>query len=243
MADQLADHDELRYGTLNRDYVATWGSASKTEPMWALNLMHYREKADYRDGRDVDITGWEADNLYAPIEPLMSVGAEIAIVAIVVDQPAGGDVRWDRVAIVKYPYRNALAEMDAMPEFQAQHVHKDAGMERTIVAATFPQVDTIDTDVAGSATHKSQLLLQFVGSADAPAVSLDGIAPLATFDCEGVIIGDGRTWAEARWSLVESASAEDISAAVAELTTDGDQYVVLLKPQFGDFVKLVADSA
>jgi hypothetical protein len=243
MTDRVGDHEELRYGTLNRDYVATWSEASKTEPMWALNLMHYREKADYRDGREVDITGWEADNLYSPIEPLMMVGADIALVAIVVDQPAGSDVRWDRVAIVKYPYRNALAEMDSLPEFQAQHVHKDAGMARTIVAATFPQASTIDTDVAGSATHKSQLLLQFVTSADAPAVSLDGVAPLATFDCEGVIIGDGRTWAQARWSLVESATAEDISAAVAGLTVEGDQYVVLLKPQFGDFVKLVAASA
>jgi hypothetical protein len=242
MSELPIEHEELRYGTLNRDYVATWDSASKTEPMWALNLMHYREKADYRDGREVDITGWEADNLYAPIEPLMLVGAEIAIVGIVVDQPAGDDVRWDRVAIVKYPYRNALAEMDAMPEFQAKHVHKDAGMERTIVAATFPQTDTIDTDVAGSATHKSQLLLQFVASADAPPVSLDGVAPLATFDCEGVIIGDGRTWAEARWSLVENASPEDIRAAVTATEVDADQYVVLLKPQFGDFIHLVADA-
>jgi hypothetical protein len=209
--------------------------------MWALNLMNYREKADYRDGRDVDITGWEADNLYAPIEPLMLVGAEIAIVAIVVDQVAGDDVRWDRIAIVKYPYRNALAEMDAMPEFQAQHVHKDAGMERTIVAATFPQPASIDVDMAGSATHKSELLLQFVAAADNPPVSAEGIAPLATFDCEGVIIGDGRTWAEARWSVVGGASNEDIAAAVQQ--SDTDQYVVVLKPQFGDFLRLLADSA
>jgi hypothetical protein len=241
MTDAVADHEELRYGTLNRDYISTWATASKSEPMWALNLMKYREKADYRDGRDVDITGWEADNLYAPIEPLMLVGAEIAIVAIVVDQPGGDDVRWDRVAIVKYPYRNALAEMDAMPEFQAQHVHKDAGMQRTIVAATFPRSATVDVDVAGSATHKSQLVLQFVASADTPPIVLEGVAPLATFDCEGVIIGDGRTWAEARWSVLEGASNEDITAAVR--ASDGDQYVVVLKPQFGDFLRLLADSA
>ena len=149
-------------------------------------------------------------------------------------------MRWDRIALVRYPYRAALAEMDATPEFQAQHVHKDAGMERTIVAATFPQPTSVDAALAGATADSAQLLLQFVGSADAPSIELDGVTPLATFDCEGVIIGDGRTWAEARWSVVESASAEDVSAAVTSADVDSDQYVVLLKPQFGDLLKLLA---
>jgi hypothetical protein len=241
MSDAPIHHEQPRYGSINLDYIATWQTASATEPMWALNLMHYRDKADYRDGRDVDITGWEADNLYSPIEPLAMVGASIALVAIVVDQPAGEDVRWDRVALVKYPYRNALAEMDAMPEFQAQHVHKDAGMARTIVAATFPQAASIDASLATSTPDSAELLLQFVASADAPAIDADGVVPLATFDCEGVIIGDGRTWAEARWSVVAGASAEDLRAAVEKASVDGDHYVTLLKPQFGDFLGLLAD--
>lgn len=243
MTDAPINHEPPRYGTINLDYIAGWFSASKTEPMWALNLMKYREKADYRDGREVDITGWEADNLYSPIEPLAMVGAAIALVAIVVDQPAGDDVRWDRVALVKYPYRAALAEMDAMPQFQAQHVHKDAGMERTIVAATFPRTATIDTSLAAATADSAQLMLQFVASADAPEIEADGVEALARFDCENVIIGDGRAWAEARWSVVGKATDDDIRAAVEKTSVEGDQYVVLLKPQFGDFLRLVAASA
>lgn len=38
--------------------------------------MGHREKADYTDGRDSDISGKEADDLYAPIGPLKAIGAE-----------------------------------------------------------------------------------------------------------------------------------------------------------------------
>jgi hypothetical protein len=237
----MADRPQPRYGTLNLDYVATWRDAPTDEPMWALNLMHYREKADYLDGRDDDITGWEADNRYSPIEPIMRIGGSLALVAIVVDQPTGDDVRWDRIAIVKYPYRSALAEMDATPEFQAAHVHKDAGMARTICAATFPQPDTINRaaiDVPDAG--QTQLVMQVVADAATPSLDIDGAVPVATFDVEGVVIGDGRTWAEARWWLLPSGSVEALQAAAAAATSESDQYVTLLKPQFGDFLELLA---
>ncbi|HVS68485.1 MAG TPA: hypothetical protein VHE56_08045, partial [Mycobacteriales bacterium] len=97
----MAEVHAPRYGTINMPYIATWPTKPMDEPMWALNLMHYREKAEYADGRETDLTGWEADNLYSPLGPLAAIGAELVIVAIVVDQPAGEDYKWDRVAIVR----------------------------------------------------------------------------------------------------------------------------------------------
>ena len=132
-----------RYGTINMPYIATWPSKPMDEPMWALNLMHYRTKAEYADGRETDLTGWEADNLYSPLGPLAAIGAELVIVAIVVDQPAGSDYRWDRVAIVRYPNRQALADMNMTPEFQEAHIHKDAGMKFTIVSGCGKVADRI----------------------------------------------------------------------------------------------------
>ncbi len=238
---EMAHRPQPRYGTMDLDYIATWADASRDEPMWALNLMHYREKADYPDGRESDLSGWEADNLYSPIEPIAKIGGSLAIVAIVVDQPVGASPRWDRVAVVKYPYRNALAEMNATPEFQDAHIHKDAGMASTICAATFPQPDSINRavlDVADAA--KSHLVLQVVTDPGTPALAIDGAVPLAIFDVEGVVIGDGRPWAEARWWLLPSASADTVREAAAAVSSTDDQYVTLLKPQFGDFVELVA---
>ena len=59
-----------RYATLNKDYAAEMFSISPEDdgPVWMVNLMKYRENADYGDSRKSIITGKEADNLYAPEE-------------------------------------------------------------------------------------------------------------------------------------------------------------------------------
>jgi hypothetical protein len=233
-----------RYGTLNLPYIASWQDKPMDEPMWALNLMHYREKADYADGRQTDLTGWEADNQYSPLGPLAAVGAELVIVAIVVDQPAGTDYKWDRAAIVRYPNRQALVEMSLTPEFQEAHAHKDAGMKFTIVAASFPQPDTIDRGLVDSDTSpESHLLLQVVADAEAPEVEIPGARRIGTFTIEDVFIGDDRKWAEARWDLLPAtATAEDVRAATEASASEADRYVLLLKPQLGDFMRAVANS-
>lgn len=233
-----------RYGTINMPYIATWPTTPMDEPMWALNLMHYREKADYADGRETNLTGWEADNLYSPLGPLAAIGAELVIVAIVVDQPAGDDYKWDRVAIVRYPNRQALADMNLTPEFQEAHVHKDAGMKFTIVAATFPRPDTVDRSfVDTDTTHEQLMLLQVVADADAPEVEIPGATRIGTFDFEDNVIGDERKWAAARWDLLPTTtSAEAIREATVAAATDGDRYVLALKPQLGDFLRAVAKS-
>jgi hypothetical protein len=233
-----------RYGTINLPYIATWKDLPQDEPMWALNLMHYRTKAEYADGRETDLTGWEADNLYSPLGPLAAIGAELVIVAIVVDQPAGTDYKRDRVAIVRYPNRLAVADMNLTPEFLEAHVHTDAGMKFTIVSATFPQPETIDRSLIDTdTTYEQQMLLQVVADADAPEVAIPGATRIATFTVEDNVIGDDRKWAEARWDLVPATvSAEKVQAATAAAGTDGDRYVLLLKPQLGDFLRAVAKS-
>ena len=233
-----------RYGTINMPYIATWPSKPMDEPMWALNLMHYRPKAEYADGRETDLTGWEADNLYSPLGPLQAIGAELVIVAIVVDQPAGTDYKWDRVAIVRYPNRQALADMNMTPEFQEAHVHKDAGMKFTIVSATFPQPETVDRSLIDmDTTYEQLMLLQVVADSDAPEVAIPGAIRIGTFAVEDNVIGDERKWAEARWDLLPSdTTAEAIQEATAAAATDSDRYVLTLKPQLGDFLRAVANS-
>lgn len=223
--------DPPRYGTINVEYVATWGQVPDDEPMWALNLMHYRDRADYRDGRDDDISGQEADDRYAPIGPLATVGARLVLVAPVVEQLDGGDVRWDRIAIVRYPNRHAMLEMEALPEFQAAHVHKDAGMAATIVAATYPRMGTI----GATRSPESLLLLQISAAADAPDVATAGCRRLADFDVDGVIIGDGRRWAVARWDTLPASEVDAVRRSVAEQPATTDRYVIVMQPFIDEF--------
>ena len=112
------------YGTLNDSYIATWFEREDPGgPLWALNLMNYREVAEYADGRETSLSGIEADNAYAPIEELKAVGARIILLAPVVHQLVGDDTTWDRVAIAQYPYRLAMVELDMRKDFKETHKH------------------------------------------------------------------------------------------------------------------------
>ena len=74
-----------RYGTVDRDYGMRLATTPPNEdgPVWMVNLMKYREVADYADGRESAISGREADDLYTPRESLAAVGAVSAVRGLV----------------------------------------------------------------------------------------------------------------------------------------------------------------
>lgn len=136
----MAEQSPYRYGTPNWEMLGRWLElpASDDGPFFALNLMKYRERADYGDGDGPDISGREADDAYTPVGPLAAIGAVIAFAGDVVEQESGRP-RWDRVGIVRYPSRAAFFEMQRRDDFKAKHVHKEAGMEFTIVMSCLPE--------------------------------------------------------------------------------------------------------
>ena len=128
-----------RYAQVNSEYGAVLATTPPDEdgPVWMVNLMRYRDRADYADGRATDLTGREADDAYAPIDELAAVGAEIVFVGDVETQLLG-EPQWDRVAVVKYPTRRSFFELQSVPGFAEKHAHKDAGMEQTIIIGCRP---------------------------------------------------------------------------------------------------------
>ena len=141
----MSDSSRPRYGTIDRDYAIRLAGTPPDEdgPVWMVNLMKYREVADYDDGRDEPISGREADELYTPLEALAGVGAEIVFVADVEEQFLGDSPRWDRIAVVKYPMRRSFIDMQSRPDFREKHVHKDAGMQETFVIGCQPMASPI----------------------------------------------------------------------------------------------------
>ena len=91
-----------------------------------------RDKAEYKDGRDTNLSGEEAYALYAMevINYVEKYGGEF-IFAGKVSRLMLGEVEdlWDAVAIAKYPNRKAMLDMTMDPEYQKIHVHRDAGLE------------------------------------------------------------------------------------------------------------------
>jgi hypothetical protein len=226
----------------NRDYVAGWFSLEDDGPMWALNLMKYRAVADYTDGRDEQISGQEADDRYSPIGPLKAIGGRVLLLAPVVHQLRGDDTRWDRFALAQYPRRRSLPEMNQREDFKQLHVHKDAGMDRTYVLATFPREGQPAPDPSLSAAGDDDrlLLVQVVGDAGADdlAAGLDA-ARIGVWDIEGWIVGDGREFAEWRVDVISRATADALAARGT--VHDDTGYAVIVDPQLDHLAHSLSD--
>ena len=236
-----------RYGLVDREYGIQLATTSPADdgPVWMVNLMKYREVADYVDGRKTTISGQAADDLYSPIDSLTAVGAEIVFLGDVDQQLLGDNTVWDRIAVVKYPTRKSFIDMQSRPEFQESHKHKDAGMDKTFVIGCQPlqvpepppDLEPLDwADVPHPPTKDDgpvvvMHVLRFEGvdagvqtpaymeayqSAAAAVASKHGVRIPAWFTVEGTIIGDGREWHQVRFNLFPSKAA--FMAVVADPT-------------------------
>jgi hypothetical protein len=226
--------DQPRYGQIDHDYGLRLATTPPEldGPVWMVNLMSYRERADYGDGGGPDVSGREADDLYAPLGPLRAVGAEVVFVADVDQQLLGHDPVWNRVAVVRYPTRRAFIDMQARDDFRQQHVHKEAGMASTIVLGgqpmavpAFPpgseptpwdRVQHPPTDDDGPVMVVHVIKYADDGGADtmvayqskaAESAGRHGGRVAGWFDVEGTIVGDGRPWDQVRFNLFPSKAA------------------------------------
>ena len=202
----MAEHTEhSRYGQLDHDYLASLHATSEQDdgPFLMLNLMRYREWADYGDDRP-RISGRAADDLYAPLEVLADLGAEVVLFGDVAGQPRG-DEAWDRVAVVRYTTVRSFLDMQDRPDFQALHLHTAAGMDRTIIAVCRP--------VAVRLGAGRRLLVDLVGDS-----GLEPRPGQLLLEVEGTPVGDGR-----RWSTLVLTPLDDGGDPSGPLAGDGSQ--------------------
>jgi uncharacterized protein (DUF1330 family) len=100
-------------------------------PIYMLNLLKFKDKAEYEDGRETDLSGAEAYALYgaAVSKILVNLGGG-GMFNAKVERLMLGEVEelWDSVAIAMYPTRQAMIEMMQSEEYQAIHHHRNAGL-------------------------------------------------------------------------------------------------------------------
>jgi hypothetical protein len=221
------------YGTPNWEMLQRWLALAPEDdgPFWALNLMRYHAVAAYADGTAGSVSGKDADDAYAPLGPLAAVGAVVAFHGDVLDQRAGAPA-WDRVGIVRYPTRAAFFEMQRRDDFKDQHVHKEAGMEFTIVMSCLPD------DAPGDGVDGDRLVLIVTRGGDGPAPAIDGVDPVADFTVEGVIVGDARRFDRARFVTVRDDAALD--AAIASVADADEAHVLVVDRAIDRLVDSVA---
>jgi len=102
------------------------------EPIVMLNLLKFRDKAVYADGRATALTGREAYQIYgSAMQKVVEknggkflFGGQIASLVI-------GEVEdmWDLCALVEYPSAAAFAKIATSPEVNEIGVHRAAGLE------------------------------------------------------------------------------------------------------------------
>lgn len=116
----------------NEEQMAGFAAPDDGEPIYMVNLLKYRDSAEYEDGRDTGLSGREAYGLYSAAVPacLGKVGGKVVFEGNV-RRLMLGEVEdlWDDVAIAMYPSRKAMLDMIMLPEYQAIAVHRSAGLE------------------------------------------------------------------------------------------------------------------
>lgn len=232
--------DNPRYGRPNAEMLRTWINrpADEDGPFWALNLMKYRPVADYADGT-TGVSGKEADDKYAPTDVMRDLGAMFTFLGDVVDQ-SGAEPRWDRIGIVRYPTRASFMAMQRRKDFQEKHVHKDAGMEFTIIVACQPEgAPTAPTPDGTMVLRVSRVVERLLGDngEDAALPAVDGATRIATFSVEGTIIGDDRRWTHAAFDI---APTDDVVAALVK-SADAveEQFTIVVDPKMDALAKSI----
>ena len=101
-------------------------------PISMLNLLKFKDKAEYEDGRTTDLTGREAYQIYAlaGAKLVENTGGKVLFGAEV-SRLMLGEVEelWDTVAIAQYPSRRKMLEMMMSPEYAEISVHRTAGLK------------------------------------------------------------------------------------------------------------------
>ncbi|MBI1262894.1 MAG: DUF1330 domain-containing protein [Rhizobiales bacterium] len=117
-------------------------------PIYMVNLLKFKEKAEYKDGRKTDLSGRDAYMIYGrAVSDLLPKFGGKAIFAGDVTFLMLGQVEelWDEIAIATYPNRKALVDMSTSAEWREIAVHREAGLAGQLNIETVLQ----DKDISG----------------------------------------------------------------------------------------------
>lgn len=112
-------------------------------PVVMLNLLKFRDKAIYKDGRATDLSGLEAYTLYGR---LMSAFVIARGGKLHFNAPAAAPVigtvgeMWDAVALMEYPSPKAFVEIATAPEVATFGVHREAGLAGQLLIPCLPRL-------------------------------------------------------------------------------------------------------
>jgi len=114
------------------DQVRAFRDRKTGEPIVMLNLLKFRDRAVYPDGRATDLTGEQAYRLYGQAfkEIMGPQGVKVLYSGAVKGLLIGdGDDLWDAVAVIRYPSTDVMLAMLRDETYQRAQQHRAAGLE------------------------------------------------------------------------------------------------------------------
>jgi uncharacterized protein (DUF1330 family) len=125
------------------DRIADLVVDSSGQPIVMLNLLRFRERAHYADGRASELSGRDAYMLYGEkmSELVEREGGRMVFAGQVMSLVIGTvDDMWDAVALVEYPSSSAFARIVTSPAVAAIAVHRAAGLAGQLLIRVSPQI-------------------------------------------------------------------------------------------------------
>ena len=114
------------------DQVRAFRDRKTGDPIFMLNLLKFRIKAEYKDGRVTNLTGRQAYALYGSgFDTVMApLGTEIIYSGDIKGFLIGfGEDDWDSVALIKYPSTDVMLDMFRNESYQEIQIHREAALE------------------------------------------------------------------------------------------------------------------
>ncbi|MEM7020521.1 MAG: DUF1330 domain-containing protein, partial [Pseudomonadota bacterium] len=129
----------------NEEQIKGFAEPGPDGPIYMVNLLKFKEKAEYPDDRETDLTGEQAYMIYgAAVSQLLKEFGGSAMFGANVERLMLGEVEemWDKVAIAMYPSRAAMMQMMQSPKMQEIGVHRAAGLAGQL------NIETVDANGA-----------------------------------------------------------------------------------------------
>ena len=123
------------------DQVRAFRDRATGEPIAMLNLLKFKAKAEYEDGRPCDLSGREAYGLYA--KAFKEINEPKGVRVLYAGEVRGlligtGDDLWDEVAIIQYPSTQVMLDMLRDKDYQQAQLHRAAGLEGQLLIECGP---------------------------------------------------------------------------------------------------------
>lgn len=115
----------------NEEQIKGFFEPGPEGPIYMVNLLKFKGRAEYKDGRETSLTGREAYGIYEEgvTELLPQFGGYGAFFGDV-ERLTLGEVEelWDVVAIAVYPSRQAMLDMMQSEKMKEISPHRSAGL-------------------------------------------------------------------------------------------------------------------